>query len=141
MATIAEKSNEGSGSTDEPITGVLGIERWVQFAYIALALTLFWFIDHVINAVWDVFADPNETIASAAAAISAIVLAAGAYRHPKWGKFSREVAGELSKVTWPSREETWKQTIIVLIVSVIAAIILGIFDSMWMNLTDFIYSA
>ena len=141
MATIAEKASERSPDDNHPVTGQLGIERWVQFAFIAFALAMFWFLDHLIRSVWDVFADPNETIASAGAAIGAIVAAAAAYRHPKWGKFSREVAAELSKVTWPTREETWKQTVIVLVVSVIAAIVLGIFDAVWSGVTDFIYQA
>ena len=46
---------------------------------------------------------------------------------------------ELSKVSWPTRKETWSQTIVVIIVSIIAAVILGVFDAVWAQITDFIY--
>jgi preprotein translocase subunit SecE len=43
-------------------------------------------------------------------------------------------------VSWPTRKETWSQTIVVLIVSVIAAIILGVYDAVWSHITDLIYN-
>jgi len=54
-------------------------------------------------------------------------------------KFSNEVAAELARVKWPTREETWNQTLIVLVVSVVAAIILGVFDITWSKLSDLVY--
>ena len=54
-------------------------------------------------------------------------------------KFANEVAEELARVKWPTREETWNQTMIVLVVSVIAAIILGVFDATWSKLSDLVY--
>ncbi|KPK15008.1 MAG: hypothetical protein AMJ62_11195 [Myxococcales bacterium SG8_38] len=63
-----------------------------------------------------------------------------AYRSKKTHTFVVEVCVELSKVTWPARKETWSQTIVVIIVSVIAAIILGVFDAVWSQITDFIYN-
>ena len=53
--------------------------------------------------------------------------------------FVVEVCVELSKVTWPTRKETWSQTIVVIVVSIIAAIILGVFDAFWAQITDLIY--
>ncbi len=46
----------------------------------------------------------------------------------KMGEFFREVAAELKKVTWPSREETVASTGIVLLVTVIVAFYLGFID-------------
>ena len=39
-----------------------------------------------------------------------------------------EVISELSKVTWPTRQETTRLTILVIIVGVIFGIILGLWD-------------
>ena len=134
-------ADEGGGNTEMlPVTGTLGIERWIQFAYIAFALTLFWFFDHLIVAIWEIFADSDPTIASAGAAILALIGAFAAYRHPRASAFSNEVADELSKVVWPSREETWNQTLIVLAVSAIAAAIFFVFDATWSKLSDLIYT-
>lgn len=124
---------------NEEATGTLGIERWVQFAFIALAVFVFWFLDHAIEAVWDVFADPKSNIVTGAAALSAMAIAVILYRHGKVNRFAREVAAELAKVTWPTRQETWAQTLVVIVVSIIAAVIIGVFDAAWSAVTDLIY--
>lgn len=128
-------------------TGTLGVERWVQFAYAACAVTLAWFLIKSSTAIWTILADnvdavpePNATIIAVGAGLIAFVTAVITYRSEKIHTFVVEVCVELSKVTWPTRKETWSQTVIVIIVSVIAAIILGVFDAIWSQITDFIYN-
>ena len=43
-------------------------------------------------------------------------------------RFVRDIAGELKKVVWPTREETSKLTVIVVIVSVAVGLFLGAID-------------
>lgn len=43
-------------------------------------------------------------------------------------RYLREVRGELRKVTWPTREESWRLTLIVLAVTILFAIFLWFFD-------------
>jgi preprotein translocase subunit SecE len=128
-------------------TGTLGVERWVQFAYAASAITLAWFLIKSSNAVWTILADnvdavpePDSTIISVGAGLIAFISAVIAYRSSRIHTFVLEVCVELSKVSWPTRKETWSQTIVVLIVSVIAAIILGVYDAVWSHITDLIYN-
>ena len=132
--------------TEQPTqTGQLGIERWVQFAYVGVFLLSFWLLDHLAVDVAAFvaekanIADPNPTILTAGAAIASMLIAFFLYRNEKVNKFSREVAHELENVTWPSREDTWSNTLVVMVVSVIAAIILGAFDAAWSAVTDLIY--
>ena len=128
-------------------TGTLGVERWVQFAYAACAITLAWFLIKSSNAVWTMLADsvdavpePNATAIAVGAGLVAFISAVVAYRSKKVHTFVVEVCVELSKVSWPTRKETWSQTIVVLVVSVIAAIILGVYDAVWSHITDLIYN-
>lgn len=128
-------------------TGTLGVERWVQFAYAACAITLAWFLIKSSNAVWTILADsvdavpePNATAIAAGAGLVAFISAVVAYRSKKVHTFVVEVCVELSKVSWPTRKETWSQTIVVLVVSAIAAIILGVYDAVWSHITDLIYN-
>jgi preprotein translocase subunit SecE len=44
-------------------------------------------------------------------------------------KFIREVRQEVSKVTWPSRNETTKSTIVVIILTLISALFFYLTDS------------
>ena len=128
-------------------TGTLGVERWVQFALFGLGITLAWFLIKSGTAIWtilsdtvDVVPEPNQTLISVGAGLIAVIAGVIAYRSDKIHGFTTEVCVELSKVTWPSRKDTWSQTIVVLIVSAIAAAILGVFDGIWSQITDLIYN-
>ena len=44
-------------------------------------------------------------------------------------RFYRETIGELRKVAWPTREEAWNLTVIVLIVLAIMSAFLGAIDA------------
>lgn len=52
------------------------------------------------------------------------------------GKFFGEVRSELGKVVWPSRKETIRYTLTVIVFSVIVAAILGAFDYMLLRLFE-----
>lgn len=128
-------------------TGTLGVERWVQFVYFGAAVTLAWFLIKSSTAAWTMLADtvdsvpePSETIIAVASGLVAAIAAVAAFRAKKVHTFVTEVCVELSKVTWPTRKETWSQTIVVIIVSAIAAVILGVFDGVWSKITDLIYN-
>ena len=53
-------------------------------------------------------------------------------------RFWRETIGELRKVTWPTPEEAWKMTRLVLVVMVIMAMILGVLDFAFSRLITFL---
>ena len=46
-------------------------------------------------------------------------------------QFFRDIIAELKRVTWPSREQATRLTILVIIISISVGIILGIFDMMF----------
>lgn len=51
-------------------------------------------------------------------------------------KYLREVRGELRKVTWPTREESQRLTVIVIIVTILFAIFLFLFDTLFSNMIE-----
>jgi preprotein translocase SecE subunit len=124
---------------EESAPKVLGLARWVQLAYMAMALLLLWLTDKIVTIVWDKFAEPQPLlvtlVAGAVAAGTTLIL----YRHPTMSRVSHEVVGELAKVTWPSRDEIQAATVVVIITSFIASLIIGGFDAVWSTLTDLIY--
>jgi len=128
-----------SEANQEDHARTLGLLRWVQLAYMVLALLTLWVFDKVIISIWARFAEPNTTLATLIAGVLALLLATVAYRHEKANRVSREVVAELARVTWPSREETRTSTVVVIVTSIIAAIILGAFDAVWSTITDIIY--
>lgn len=46
-------------------------------------------------------------------------------------RYIRETRGEIRKVTWPTRQESWRLTAIVLGVTVATAIFLWVFDTIF----------
>lgn len=130
----------------------LGLERWVQFAFVLMGGLAFFIGDKAIMFLYDLAASiggrynwwtlpaPSEIAITVAAAIVGLATGFGLYHHPKVKPLADEVAGELSKVTWPTRPETWRNTGVVILTSLIAAAYLGIFDAIWSTFTDLIYA-
>ena len=140
LATSSEDADHGSTGLEEGAgKRTMGMDRWIQLAFVVAGLTLIWFYDNVINAVWYLFADPTEWMvtfgAVAAGAVTTILL----YRTPAVYGLVRDVTEEMARVTWPTRKETSSSTVVVVVTSIIAAVVLFLFDSVWSALTDFVY--
>lgn len=146
---IAREEQELAAAQDQDVsmlTGMLGIERWVQFAFIALAAVTFYLSDRLIAFGWDQLAanvssipQPDPTVISGVAAVIGILGSFMLYRHPRVNELAHEVVSELSRVTWPTKDETYHSTVVVIVTSVIAAIYTGVFDALWSAFTDLIY--
>ncbi|MDD2274362.1 MAG: preprotein translocase subunit SecE [Candidatus Pacebacteria bacterium] len=54
----------------------------------------------------------------------------------KTGKFLSGPMSEIKKITWPTRKETIKYTITVLAICILVAVILGLFDLLYMHLLE-----
>jgi len=126
-------------TTAESHVKPLGLIRWVQVAFMGFALILFWLLDKIGLAVWQMFAEPNPTLNTVGAAAIAAVTTVVLYRNERVNQVTHDVIGELTKVTWPTRRETQAATIVVIVASIIAAVIIGILDAAWSKLTDLIY--
>ncbi len=108
--------------------------------YLCGAVLLFYLLQWTIDWIWGYLATPPSEfkislISGAIAVIAGIVL----YRHDRVYTLANEVAGELKKVTWPTAKEVRTATIVVLVMSIISALILGLFDFVWSNLTELVY--
>ena len=82
---------------------------------------------------------PNDLLINAFAALVALIGGIWLYRNDRIYTLAHEIAGELKKVTWPTKKETQLGTIVVIVMVIVSAIILGAFDMVWAALTDAIY--
>lgn len=135
-----EEGETDIGSDALAVTSMLGPERWVQFGFIAVAFGLFFVVDKLAFELWRRFAQPDPIVTGAASAIVGVLAAFYAYRHPQTRKLADEVVTELAQVTWPTREETYSSTVVVVVTSLVAAVYTGVFDALWSALTDFVYT-
>lgn len=123
-----------------------GLMKYVHLTFFAGAAAGSWLLVNLVGTVWTSL---NLSIAEVPApsffmsvligAGTAVAFAVYLWRHPKVNRLVVEIVTELSKVTWPTRKELSASTVVVLVVSVIAAIILGAFDAFWSWATAFIY--
>jgi len=112
---------------------------------VVLGLAAGLFLEHVLLLVFGAFSPTQPltrplagdwTVATiiglALAAVAAFIL----WTRPRTHDGSLEIAAELRKVSWPSFAETRAATIAVIVASIIAALLLGMFDVFWQFLTD-----
>lgn len=122
-----------------PTTARLGTEQWVIFAFAIASLIVFWVSKNVIVTIWDRFAEPDTTIATLAALVLAVGGSFLVYRKPNVHAFATDVALEYEQVSWPTRDEAWSHTVVVIVVSIVSSLILAVYDMGWSSLMDFLY--
>ncbi len=55
-------------------------------------------------------------------------------------QFVKEVIAELKKVTWPTREETIKLTVVVIVLSFLVGAFIGILDVTFLKITSLMFN-
>jgi preprotein translocase subunit SecE len=112
----------------------------VHLIYICGALLFFFLISRTTDWVWGFFTRaPSELYITIFASVATLIAAAVLYRNDTSYTLVSDVAAELKKVTWPTGKEVRAATIVVVVMAIISAAILGVFDFAWSNLTDLIY--
>ncbi len=112
----------------------------VHLIYLVGAVIMFYLFQWSIDWIWGYFGSPpSEIRVSLFSAVAATLLAVVMYRSDRIYTLANEVAGELKKVTWPTAKEVRMATVVVIVMAIISAIILGVFDFAWSNLTELVY--
>jgi preprotein translocase subunit SecE len=112
----------------------------VHLIYLCGAVLLFYLLQWSIDWIWGYFAtSPSESKISVFAAVVAGVAAIVLYRNDRIYHLANEVSSELKKVTWPTAKEVRTATLTVIVMAIVSAAILGVFDLVWTNLTELVY--
>jgi len=125
------------------------VRRYVNIAYIFVAIIAAWFFMKIValvfavaNApdapIWDDLLGSSVTYSTIIGIILGAVLAIALTRSPKVYEGSLNVAREMKKVTWPTADETKYAMIVVIVMSLIVAGILFAFDFVAKQLTELI---
>jgi preprotein translocase subunit SecE len=109
--------------------------------YLIGAVILFYLLQWSIDWVWGFFtpSTPSDFKITLAAAIGATVVGIVTYRNDRVYHLANEVASELKKVTWPTAKEVRTSTLTVIIMAVVSAVILFMFDLVWSGITERVY--
>jgi len=114
------------------------IGRYVTMAYIAFAILAAVVLSRGIHAGlyyagledYKILGE-DFVMSSAVGTVLAIAAFAFTFRNPEVRPLADQVASELAKVVWPTRQETWSATIVVIVTVIISALYLGTFDALW----------
>ena len=85
--------------------------------------------------------EQRDTVAMVAGAGIGTLTIVQAYRKENVRTWANEVAAELSKVTWPTREAVLNGTVVVVVASALATVYVTILDRIWSFLTTLVYGA
>jgi preprotein translocase subunit SecE len=113
----------------------------VHLMYLIGAVILFYLLQWSIDWVWGFFtpSTPSDFKITLVAAIGAVLVGVVTYRNDRIYHLANEVASELKKVTWPTAKEVRSATLVVIVMAMVSAVILGLFDFAWSNLTQVVY--
>ncbi len=159
---IVERSATEEVSVDEQdeieatATGSLGAARYVHAAFFLAAIIGAYISSKLIVLGWGTIAEwpaavtavpqlvaygeeQREGIALVIGAAIGTVMVIQSYRKEKVRRWADDVASELSRVTWPSRETTVNGTVVVIVASTIATVYVALLDRFWSFLTTLVY--
>jgi preprotein translocase subunit SecE len=112
----------------------------VHLIFLVGVVVAFYVLQWSIDWIWGYFGSPpSEFRITTFAAVVAVAFGVVMYRSDKYYFLANEVATELKKVTWPTAKEVRTATTVVIIMALISAVILGLFDFVWSNLTELVY--
>jgi len=112
----------------------------VHLVYMFGGVLLFYLLKWTADWIWGYFSrTPSELYITLFATLFALVAGISLYRHQRTYGLVNEVCAELKKVSWPTAKEVKAATIVVIIMTILSALILGFFDLIWSNVTEFIY--
>ena len=123
-------------------------QRLVGIAYVVLAILAGIFLEHVLAAAFGIWTvtqmltrplfgnDSSWTYSTFIGLAIAAAVAIYLWTKPSTHDGSIEIAAELRKVSWPSLAETRAASIAVIVATLVAAVLLGLFDVFWQFLTD-----
>jgi preprotein translocase subunit SecE len=158
--SVLSDTDEGPG----PATGIgvqpaqLGAGRYVHAAFFAFATLTGFLSARLFTSLWNWLAEwpfavqhvpqllrLSEDERGSVGSIAGVVVGLGTlfyfYRKPAIRSWAEEVAGELTKVTWPDRETVTNGTVIVIVASLVATVYVTLLDRLWGFATRLIYGS
>jgi len=156
--TVADESEKSaldpdSNAEEEEEDGTetpaqLGAQRFVYAAYFTGAVAIAFLLSKAISFGWmrlslwkPQVGEPDEMVAVVAAAVVGALVAFYYYRDEKVRTLAEEVASELGKVTWPTRDEVVNGTFVVLVTTLLATAFFALMDRFWGFVTNLVYGA
>lgn len=148
-----DDEKERSEEAPVEIPTQLGHRRFVYAAYLAATIGIVFILNKALDYGWfkaaswkpewfmSLGVEPRDEIIVPIAVIAGIALAYRYWRDLKVRTMAEEVAEELTKVTWPTRDEVQNSTTVVIITTIFATIFFALMDQFWLWVTKHVYGS
>lgn len=154
--TTAEQDRQRE--EEEQAAAVLGVQRYVHAAFFGGGILAAYLLGKLFQSAWNSLAewpaavrampilieyaeDERASITLIIGAVVGLLLVLRYYRRPAVRGWATDVATELARVTWPSKDTVTNGTIVVLIAGAVATFYIAVLDRLWGYLTNLIYGA
>jgi preprotein translocase subunit SecE len=125
----------------------LGAKRYVYAGYFAAAIGVAFLASKFVDMVWtrlqmwkpQYVGEPHAEIIMPASAALGVAVAWYYWKQQRTRELAEEVASELSKVTWPSKDEVMSSTAVVIVTTIFSTIFFALMDRFWSFLTNLVY--
>jgi preprotein translocase subunit SecE len=152
------QQEQESAGAEGNVASSLGAARYVMAGFFAAAIAVAYVIGRAITTGWNKIAesqwgidktpwlsrvteDHRDTWGHLLGGLVAIAALVYVYRRQDIRTWVNEAAGEMAKVTWPSKKEVTNGTIVVVVASLVATIYLALLDRFWGFVTNLVYGA
>jgi preprotein translocase subunit SecE len=125
----------------------LGAKRFVYAGYFAAAIGIAFLCSKFVDMGWtrlqlwkpQVVSEPHAEIIMPASAALGAGVAWYYWKQQRTRELAEEVASELSKVTWPSKDEVMSSTAVVIVTTIFSTVFFALMDRFWGFLTNIVY--
>jgi preprotein translocase subunit SecE len=124
----------------------LGTGRFVYAAYFAGAIAIAFIVSKVADFAWfklqnykPAIGEPRDEIVMPLSAILGTVVAVYCWYRTRTRQLAEEVATEMSKVTWPTRDEVTNGTFVVIVTTIVSTVFFALMDKFWGFVSNLVY--
>jgi preprotein translocase subunit SecE len=146
VAIVHDSDGEGEEGEYDDAPAQLGYKRYVFAGYFAGGIGIAFVVSKTLDLAWTrlslwkpQFGEPNGELVILLGAIIGTLAAVYYYRKERTRQLAEEVASELSKVTWPSKQEVMNSTAVVIVATLCSTVFFALMDRFWGFLTNLVY--
>jgi preprotein translocase subunit SecE len=136
----------------------LGAAKYVHGSFFVIGVSAAYLASKLLAAAWDELAawapaaravpqllvygeDERPAFTLVVGAVIGVLVVLKMFRGPSVRAWADDVAAELSKVVWPTRDIVTNGTIVVIVATALATVYIGLLDRLWGFVTTLVYGA
>ena len=114
----------------------LGVQKYLYTGYFVAGCIVAYLAHQIVTKAWG---EGHDAIATGIAIVVGVGAVVAAWRNNRIRTLSQEVLDELVAVSWPSRQETYTATVVVIVTAVTSSFVIFFLDRFWSWFTDLIF--